>query len=127
VLTKPGPTRDFKDGVTKCSGSKPGETVVETWKSPASTKGTVVPASAADGILLENGELITIAFIPKGTTIPRPPAADVAAIKTFLLEDPAGVVTTTLPATTSTSSTTTTTVAKKKKKSASSSTTSSTS
>ncbi len=124
VLTKPGPPRNYKDGVTKCS-SKPGETVVETWPSPTSTKGTVVPDTAAESIPLKDGELITIAFVPKGTTIPQPPAADRNAIKTFLLEDPAGVATTTLPATTSTSSTSTTVA--KKKKSTSSSTTSSTS
>lgn len=96
VPTRPGPARDFRNGVTKC-GKKPGFTTVETWPSPTSTKGTVVPNDAADGIRFSNGQMITIAFLPKGTPVPRPPAADRSALKTFLLEDPSGIAVTSSP------------------------------
>lgn len=118
--------RDYKNG-QDCDG-KPAVGSVETWSSATSTKGQVVPASKASGIRLEDGQLITIAFVPKGTTIPKPPAVARNAVATFLVEDPSGFATTTVPstvATTSTASTTTTTVAGKG--STSSSTTSSSS
>ena len=133
VLTKPGPARDYKNGVTKC-GSQPGYIEVETWPSPTATKGTVVPASQADGVRLADGQLITIAFLPKGEALPQPPAADRNAVQSFMIADPSGVsagAPTSTSATTSTStSSTSTTVAKKKGTStstSSSSTTSSTS
>jgi hypothetical protein len=106
--------RNYKNG-QKCEG-KPASTVVETWPTPTSTKGQIVSASKASGIRFKDGQLITIAFVPKGTTIPRPPAAARNIVSTFLVEDPTGFATTTIPstvATTSTSATTTTTLAGK--------------
>jgi hypothetical protein len=118
VATEPGPARNYKNGQTSCDG-KPGQISVETWPSPTSSKGQIVSASKASGIRFANGELITIAFVPKGTAILQPPAAARNAISTFLVQDPTGIATTTLPSTTiapstsSTSSTTSTTVAGK--------------
>ncbi|MGA2208091.1 MAG: hypothetical protein ABSH30_00495 [Acidimicrobiales bacterium] len=114
VATEPGPAKNYKNGVTKC-GSKPGYISVETWPHTTSSKGTIVPAAKADDTRLENGQMITIAFLPKGATIPQPPAVDRAALKSFAFEDPGGIATTTVPstlATTSTSSTTSTTAPK---------------
>jgi hypothetical protein len=111
VAPKP---RVYKNG-EDCNG-KPASIAVETWQSPTSTTGHVVSASKASGIRLGDGQLITIAFVPKGTTIPKPPAAARKVVSTFLIEDPTGFATTTIPATaatTSTSSTTSTTVAGK--------------
>jgi hypothetical protein len=136
VATEPGPAKNYKNGVTKC-GSKPGYISVETWPKTTSTKGTIVPVAKADGTLLENGQMITIAFLPKGSTIPQPPAVDRAALKSFAIEDPGGIATTTIPSTvattstsststSSTSSTTSTTAPKSTTTSSSSSTTSST-
>ena len=125
VLTRPGPALNYKNGVTKC-GSEPGYISVETWPK-GSTKGTPVAASKANGILFTNGELITLAFLPKGEAVPQPPAAARTAVTTFLTEDPSGVAagapTPTTSTTPTTSVATTTTVAKHK----SSSTTSTTS
>ncbi len=106
IATKPGPARVFKNGLD--CGSKPGQVEVETWSSPTAKTGHVVPAAQANSVRLTNGELITIAFLPKGVAIPRPPAAARQAVATFLIEDPSGfaTTTTTIPvATASTSST----------------------
>jgi len=122
VAPKP---RVYKNG-QDCNG-KPALISVETWSSPSSNKGQVVAASKASGIRLADGQLITIAFVPKGTAIPKPPAAARNAVSTFLVEDPSGFATTTLPSTIATTSTSTTTTTVAGKGSTSSSTTSSSS
>ena len=93
----------------RCEGKK-GRVEVEEWTSPTA-KGVRVSAATAPGGRLKNGELITIAFLPKAAVIPKPASA--AAIKAFRLSNPGGVapagVTTPTTAPTSTTSTTTTT------------------
>jgi hypothetical protein len=118
VATKPGPARVYKEGGS-CDG-KAADISVEEWPSPTSTKGQIVPAAQASGIRLKDGELITLAFVPKGTTIPQPPAAARKAVSTFMVEDPTGFATTTV-ATASAAATTTTTVAPKSSTTSSSS------
>ncbi len=54
-------------------GAKPGQVQVKVWNSLASSTGHVVSDPA--GLLLENGQLITIAFVPAGANIPKPPSA----------------------------------------------------
>jgi hypothetical protein len=111
--TKAGPPRVYKSGQTKCDG-KPGVISVETWSSPKSTKGLLFTASKAPGIRLANGQLITIAFLPKGAVIPRPPVAARNVVSTFLVENPNGFATPTVATTSpivSTPSTTPTTTA----------------
>lgn len=59
----------------KC-GDKAASVQVKVWDSPTSTTGHVVAGNPAD-LLLENGQLITIAFVPSGTSIPKPPGTNV--------------------------------------------------
>jgi hypothetical protein len=118
IATKPGPARVYKEGGS-CDG-KPSDISVEEWPSPNSSKGQIVPAAQASSIRLKDGQLITLAFVPKGTTIPQPPAAARKAVSTFMVEDPTGFATTTV-ATASAPSTTATTVAPKSSTTSSSS------
>ena len=56
----------------KC-GSKPGYVQVKVWDSPTAKTGHLLPGNPAD-LRLKNGQLITVAFVPKGTDVPKPPA-----------------------------------------------------
>ncbi|HKH89112.1 MAG TPA: hypothetical protein VKA05_09810 [Acidimicrobiales bacterium] len=107
IATRPGPPRVYKNG--KDCGTKPGQVEVETWSSPTAKTGHMVPAAQASTLRFTNGQLITIAFLPKGVTIPRPPAVARQAVATFLIEDPSGFAstTTTIPIAVSTTSSTT--------------------
>ncbi|MGH9062847.1 MAG: hypothetical protein ACRD0L_02525 [Acidimicrobiales bacterium] len=55
-------------------GTKAAKVQVEVWSSLAATHGHIVTGNP-DDVLLENGQLITIAFVPPGTSIPKPPSA----------------------------------------------------
>lgn len=102
-----------------CAGKK-GLLQVEVWSSPSAKKGSVTKNPTA--LRLKDGQLITIALVPKGTPIPKPSSASV--IRTFLLSNPAGVAPSNVsPATTvpSSSATTTTTPAAKSSSTTSSS------
>ncbi|MFN2608156.1 MAG: hypothetical protein ABR511_09740, partial [Acidimicrobiales bacterium] len=72
-ISLPGlPTK--KDG-QKC-GDAPAVVQVKTWPDrKPDTAGTIVAGNPSD-IHPKDGELITIAFAPKGQDIPRPPSAD---------------------------------------------------
>lgn len=65
---------DKKNG-QKC-GDRPAEVQVKTWpnRNP-DTPGAVFTGNPAD-LRPGDGELITIAFVPNGTDIPRPPSAE---------------------------------------------------
>lgn len=124
IATKPGPPIVYKAG-EKCGGTA-AQLEVETWPSPTSTKGTIVAADKANEIPLKNGELITIAFLPKGTAILQPPAVARNALTQFMIVDPEGVATTTtvaVPSTSSTSSTSTSSTSTTAPKSGSTTTT----
>jgi hypothetical protein len=87
----------------KC-GSTPGVVQVKVWSSSADTKGRTLSGDPAS-LLLENGQLITIAFVPKGASIPRPPSRVALANPT---SSSTGSTPTTTPTTSPTSSSTTT-------------------
>lgn len=76
-------------------GSKPGRVQVKVFSSLADTQGSIVTGNP-DSVLLENGQLITIAFVPAGTPVPRPPSATTLAIA---IAAAATTTTTTLPVT----------------------------
>jgi len=86
-----GPNRTYVVGKNTCSGST-GEVMAEVWKSPGATKGTIVPADKLGSLKFENGELVTVAFVAKGTTsLPKPPG--VHTVEQFLKANPLGRVT----------------------------------
>ena len=77
--------RLFKNGQS-CEG-KTGVVQVKRWQSPSARTGTLVTNPSS--IRFRNGELITIAFLPKGAPIPRPASAK--AIADFLVANPRGL------------------------------------
>ncbi|HZT65595.1 MAG TPA: hypothetical protein VFA11_07380 [Acidimicrobiales bacterium] len=60
----------------KC-GSKTGYVQVYVWDSPTAKTGHLVKGNPAS-LLLKNGQMITIGFLPKGATIPKPPALNIS-------------------------------------------------
>lgn len=54
----------------KCQ-NKPGYVQVKVWDSPTAKTGHVLKGNPGS-LLLKNGQLITIAFLPKGSSIPKP-------------------------------------------------------
>ena len=60
----------------KCQG-KPGYVQVKVWDSPTAKTGHVLTGNPAN-LLLKNGQLITIAFLPQGANIPKPPAQNIS-------------------------------------------------
>jgi len=57
----------------KC-GSIPGKVQLKTWSSLVDQKGTLVTGDPRK-LRTVNGALLTIAFVPPGTNIPKPPSA----------------------------------------------------
>ena len=51
----------------------PGEVIVDSWPGFTSKRGAQSPGDPQK-LLFQNGQLITIAFVPAGSTIPKPPA-----------------------------------------------------
>lgn len=82
----------YKNG-DRC-GSAPGHVQVDVWSSLAASSPEVL-TSNVDKLRLENGQLITIAFVAKGAKVPEPPS------RTELLKA-VSTTTTTTPATSST-------------------------
>ena len=70
VVRYPG-KKTYHNG-DKC-GSKPGTVQVKVWDTPTSVTGHILSGNPGD-LLLENGQLITVAFVPNGANIPKPPA-----------------------------------------------------
>ncbi|MEA2717306.1 MAG: hypothetical protein QOI99_1623 [Actinomycetota bacterium] len=67
------PGQDAQKNGDKCDG-KPATVQVKIWPSrDPNEKGTVFKGDPGD-IRLENNQLITVAFVPDGTDIPRPPS-----------------------------------------------------
>lgn len=67
----------YTNGQT-CEG-KPGQIQVETWSNPTKETGTRYKGNPQD-LLLENGQLITVAFLPEGASIPKPGGTTVTAV-----------------------------------------------
>jgi len=79
--------KDYKDGDSACPG-KPGRVEVQIFNSLADTTGHLATVDPSQ-IPLINGQLLTIAFVPKGTKLPPTPSgptlnnlSDVAASTT---------------------------------------------
>jgi hypothetical protein len=109
---------DYRDG-DSCEG-KPGRVQVQVFANVSDTIGTLALVNPQDVPLL-NQQMLTIAFLPKGATIPPPPASaihsllnlnDVAPTTTTTVPKPATSTTTPGPTTTSAPPTATTTVPK---------------
>ncbi len=84
---------------------KPGVVIVDSWPSFTSKKGTETSGPPED-LLFQNGQLITMAFVPATATVPKPPAKVITA----LISAATGSTTaTTLPTTATTLPTTATT------------------
>jgi hypothetical protein len=110
TLQIPG-KRKFVDG-QKCptgfpNAGKPAQLQIKVWPSftlPGANHPVVVPAPSA--VKLADGQLITVAFVPSGASVPKPSSI------TAMLTDRAGSATTstpsTVPSTTPTTVTTTT-------------------
>jgi len=62
-------------------GSKPGYLQVKTWSNPTSQSGKLYSGDPRK-LRLENGQLITVAFVPRGTSIPKPPGTVVTGVLT---------------------------------------------
>src|SRR5262249_49667384 len=54
-------------------GDKAGQIQATVWDSPNAKKGTTITGNPGD-VRLKNDHLITIGFVPKGTTLPKPPS-----------------------------------------------------
>ncbi len=85
---------------------KPGVVIVYSWPNFTSKQGSETPGDP-QSLLFQNGQLITMAFVPASATIPKPPAS---AITNLIDADEAGPSTpTSVPATTATTAPTSTT------------------
>jgi hypothetical protein len=112
TTTTPAPKPKIYSNGASCDGGK-GTVQVKEWKSPSAKTGSLVTNAA--GLRFRDGQLITIAFLPKGAAIPKPRSA--AKIAAFLLSNPGGVApanvapvtSSTLPITSTTTSGTATT------------------
>jgi len=90
---------DYRDG-DDCGG-KPGQVQVQVFASPTDTTGTTSKVDPAL-VRLEDQIMLTIAFVPKGTKIPPPPADAIADLNAAAAAATASTSTTTAPATSST-------------------------
>ena len=87
---------------------KPGVVIVDSWPNFTAKAGTE-PSGPPEDLLFQNGQLITMAFVPATATVPKPPASVITALITA---STSGTTTsTTLPTTATTAPVTTTTVA----------------
>jgi hypothetical protein len=100
LATKQLPPTIFKAG-EKCPAGTPyaGKTAIleaMTWSSPtASQKSGKLYTSDISAIPFKNGELITIAYVPKGSPIPQPPQSARTTVKDFLISNPLATMPTT--------------------------------
>jgi hypothetical protein len=82
---------------------KPGVVIVYSWPNFTAKQGSETPGDPQN-LLFQNGQMITMAFIPTDTTVPKPPAS---VITSLITADESGPTTpTTAPSATSASSTT---------------------
>ena len=85
---------------------KPGVVIVYSWPSFTAKHGAETPGDPQK-LLFQNGQLITVAFVPANVTIPKPPAS---VITSLITADQAGPTTaTTAPSITPSTSPTATT------------------
>ena len=86
---------------------KPGVVIVYSWPNFTAKHGSETPGDP-QSLLFQNGQLITMAFVPTSSTIPKPPAS---VITSLITADQAGPTTptTTTPSTATTAPSTATT------------------
>ena len=60
---------------------KPGVVIVYSWPNFTSKHGSETPGDPQD-LLFQNGQLITMAFVPADATIPKPPASVITSLIT---------------------------------------------
>lgn len=99
-VTVPG--QPEKKNGAKC-GDKPAKVKYAIWKTPT-TKSPTLYTGDPNEIRLKDDMLITVAFVPEGTTVPKPPSKDNLPNLENLKngEHKSGATTTTAPATTTT-------------------------
>ncbi len=85
---------------------KPGVVIVDNWSSFNSKNGTETSGPPED-LLFQNGQLITMAFVPATATVPKPPAQVITSLITAATGG--STTSTTLPTTATTAPVTTTT------------------
>ena len=93
---------------------KPGVVIVDSWSSFTAKQGTETSGPPED-LLFENGQLITMAFVPATANVPKPPATVITNLLTALEGDTSSTSQTTAPTASTTTTTTpsvTTTTAK---------------
>lgn len=95
---------------SKC-GSKPGELQLLIWSSPTAAKPFAPITSDLGATPLENGEMFSLAFVPKGASVPRPQAQKLVAAFLKTQETTTTTSTSTTTTTVKSGSTTTTTKA----------------
>lgn len=66
------PGRKVENG-DKC-GKQKGEVVVKLWESAADTEGKLIKGDPADMRFRQDGAIVTMAFVPEGTEVPKPPS-----------------------------------------------------
>lgn len=60
---------------------KPGVVIVYSWPNFTSKKGAQTPGDPQN-LLFQNGQLITMAFVPANATVPKPPASVITSLIT---------------------------------------------
>ena len=84
---------------------KPGVVIVYSWPNFTAKTGAETPGDPQD-LKFQNGQLITMAFVPANSTVPKPPAS---VITDLITADEAGPTTSTTAPTTATTAPTTAT------------------
>jgi hypothetical protein len=87
---------------------KPGVVIVDSWSSFQSNKKGTETSGDPQDLLLTNGQLITMGFVPATSALPKPPASAITSLIQSL-EGTSTSTTTTTPATGAAATTTTTT------------------
>jgi hypothetical protein len=97
---------------------KPGVVIVDEWSTFSSNGKGTQPSGQPQDLLFSNGQLVTMAFIPATSTVPKPPASAITSLITSLTNSAsttpttAATTPTTAPVTTTTAPATTPTTAK---------------
>jgi hypothetical protein len=89
--------KPYKNGAL--CGTQPGEVQVESWATPTAPSGTIVKDPST--LKWSNGEVVTVAFLPKGATIPEAPKATQTELELDLASQNSTSTSTTLPVVTS--------------------------
>src|SRR5664280_1893419 len=78
---------------------KPGVVIVDSWNNFRSNGKGTQPSGPPQDLLFDNGQLITMAFVPATASVPKPPAQAITGLITSLQSGTAATTTTTPGAT----------------------------